>query len=213
MGFGARGPCGQRVRPVVVQGLGRESDRAIVLLLSLAASLAVAPRDKLETAVTGRVQVKNISVSKVLLCFLSQTDPESSCYWLQSSRENEMNTKANHDVTRYVFSRACHLRPILIFPRFYYSHACYHLSRLPLIMWLPALSTGPEYAFNFSSLSSAYRASFRIDSFWCCLAGLKFYRKSSSYLAPILCSLHQWMVITRNGLPGLPVIRLVALAS
>ena len=126
MGFGGRGPCGQRVRPVAVQGLGRESDRAIVLLLSLAASLAVAPRDKLETAVTGRVQVKNISVSKVRLCFLSQTDPESSCYWLQSSRENEMNTKANRDVIDYNSVRFFSRLPsatdfdfpaVLLFPR------------------------------------------------------------------------------------------------
>jgi len=77
MGFGARGPCGQRVRPVAARGLGRGNDRAIVLLLNLAGSLAVAPRDKLETAVTDRVQVKHISVSKVFLCLLIQTDPES----------------------------------------------------------------------------------------------------------------------------------------
>jgi len=56
MGFGAHGLCGQRVRPVAAQGLGRGNDRAIVQFLNLAASLAVAPRDKLETAVTGRVQ-------------------------------------------------------------------------------------------------------------------------------------------------------------
>lgn len=46
MGFGAHGPCGRRVRRVAVRGLGRGSDHAIVLLLNLAASLAVAPRDK-----------------------------------------------------------------------------------------------------------------------------------------------------------------------
>lgn len=87
MGFGAHGLCGQPVRPVAAQGLGRGNDRAIVQLLNLAASLAVAPRDKLETAVTGRVQVKNIAVSKVLLCLLIQTDPESFANELRSSRE------------------------------------------------------------------------------------------------------------------------------
>jgi len=56
MGFGARGPCGQHVRPVAVRGLGRGNDRATVLLLSTAANPAVALRDKLETAVTGHVQ-------------------------------------------------------------------------------------------------------------------------------------------------------------
>ena len=70
MGFGARGPCGQRVRPVAVQGPGKGSDCATVLLLNMAANLAVAPRDKLETVVTGRVQVKNISDSKMFLCLL-----------------------------------------------------------------------------------------------------------------------------------------------
>ena len=83
MGFGARGPCGQHVRPVAVQGLGKGNERAIVLLLNMAANLAVAPRDKLETAVTGRVQVKNISDSKMFLCLLIQTDPESSSNGLQ----------------------------------------------------------------------------------------------------------------------------------
>lgn len=67
MGSGARGLCGQRVRPVAVRGLGRENDRAIVLLLSMAANLAVVPRDKLETAVTGRVQVKNLSFESGLV--------------------------------------------------------------------------------------------------------------------------------------------------
>lgn len=88
MGFGAHGPCGQRVRPVAVRELGRGSDRAIVPLLNLAASLAVAPRDKWETAATGRVQVKNMSVSAlVLFLLIRRTDPESSSNWLQSIRD------------------------------------------------------------------------------------------------------------------------------
>lgn len=88
MGFGARGPCGQRVRPVAVRGLGRGSDRATVLLLSTAANPAVAPRDKLETAVTGRAQVlTEISVSKMLFCLPILTNPESSSNWLQSIKE------------------------------------------------------------------------------------------------------------------------------
>ena len=57
--FGARGLCGQRVRPVAVQGLGRESDRVTVLHPQMAANLAAVLRDKWETAVIDRVQVKN----------------------------------------------------------------------------------------------------------------------------------------------------------
>lgn len=57
--FGARGLCGQRVRPVAVQGLGRESDRATVLRPQMAANLAAEPRDKWETAVIDRAQVNN----------------------------------------------------------------------------------------------------------------------------------------------------------
>ena len=57
MVFGARGPCGQRVRPVAVRGLGKGNDLATVLLRNLAANLVRVPRNKLETVVTGRVQV------------------------------------------------------------------------------------------------------------------------------------------------------------
>lgn len=60
MVFGARGPCGQRARPVAARGLARGSDRVTALLLNMAGNLVAAPRLKLETAVTGRVQVKNI---------------------------------------------------------------------------------------------------------------------------------------------------------
>lgn len=56
---GARGPCGQRVRPVAVRGLGRGSDPATALLHNMAASLVAAQRNKLEIVVTGLVQVKN----------------------------------------------------------------------------------------------------------------------------------------------------------
>ena len=57
MVFGARGPCGQRVRLVVVQGLGRGSDRVTAPLRKMAGNRAAAPRDKWEIAVTGRAQV------------------------------------------------------------------------------------------------------------------------------------------------------------
>ena len=85
MVFGARGPCGQHVRPVAVRGLGRGSDRATVLLLSTAANPALAPRDKLETAVTGHVQVQKISVSKMPFCLPILTD---SSNWLKSVKED-----------------------------------------------------------------------------------------------------------------------------
>lgn len=67
---GARGPCGQRVRPVAVRVLGRGNDLAIVQLHNMAASLVAARRKKLEIAATGHVQVKNVRnkrcVSEVL---------------------------------------------------------------------------------------------------------------------------------------------------
>lgn len=62
---GARGPCGQRVRPVAARGLERGSDLATALLHNMAASLVAAQRNKLEIVVTGHVQVKNIR-NKVL---------------------------------------------------------------------------------------------------------------------------------------------------
>ena len=57
MVFGVRGPCGQRVLPVAVRGLGRGRGRATALLPKMAGNPAAAPRVKLEIAVIDRVQV------------------------------------------------------------------------------------------------------------------------------------------------------------
>ena len=129
MGFGAHGPCGQRVRPVAVRGLGRGSDRAIVPLLNLAASLAVAPRDKWETAATGRVQVKNMSVLElVLFLLIHPTDPENSSNWLQSIREWDFFKLKMKCMRHFIFPRLPSATDIDF----------------------PALYTGPVHPFNFS---------------------------------------------------------------
>lgn len=70
MVFGARGPCGQHVRPVAVRALGRGNDLAIAQLHNMAASHVVARKKKLEIAATGRVQVK-IARNKRCVCLLS----------------------------------------------------------------------------------------------------------------------------------------------
>lgn len=64
---------------------------------------------------------------------------------------------------------------------------------LSVFLCFPALFTRPIYAFNFSSV--------------------QLIEYTTTYLATILCFFHQWMGITRSGLPGLPVIRLVVLVS
>lgn len=55
--FGVLGLCGQRVQPVAAQVLERENDLATALLPKMEVNLAVAQRDKLETAVIDHAQV------------------------------------------------------------------------------------------------------------------------------------------------------------